>query len=184
MKKEVFYISNLLSILRIVLLIPLSYLLIFKYQEYSSLIAGLILFMGFTDILDGYTARKFNQVSELGKVIDPIADKVSFITIAIILVFKGLIPYWFLAVIILRDVLIVIFGLVLRKKIKITLMSNYPGKIAALSIGIILLFSAINNELLKTINSYLYYVSVILILYSSYLYYSRYKKTIGEQKNA
>jgi hypothetical protein len=62
-------------------------------------------------------------------------------------------------------------------------MSNYPGKIAVFGIGLILLLSIINSELLKKEFSFTYYVVLILILYSSILYLNRFLKTIGEIKN-
>ncbi len=138
--------------------------------------------MWLTDILDGYIARKFNMITEFGKIIDPLADKICIIILGIILLNLKLIPLWFVLIIIIRDVLILLFGLYLNIKHKTTLMSNYPGKIAALIIGIILLLSITNIELLKTINSYLIYISILLILLSSYIYLKRFLKTIGDRK--
>jgi cardiolipin synthase (CMP-forming) len=131
-----------------------------------------------TDLLDGYLARKLNQVSELGKIIDPVADKLVVGVIAIMMFIKELIPLWFIAIVVLRDVLILVFGLVLKRKKKIVLMSNYPGKIAVFTIGLALVFSIFKDaELLRNISSLLYYVSTILIVYSSFLYYKRFKQT-------
>jgi phosphatidylglycerophosphate synthase len=80
--------------------------------------------------------------------------------------------------IILRDLLILGFGLYLKNKKKIVLMSNYPGKIAVLIIGLALTFSIFkDSELLRNISSLLYYISTILIVYSSFLYYKRFKQT-------
>lgn len=180
MRKEIFYIPNLLSFLRILLVIPVGYLLIYQFEKSNTIIIFLLILMYITDILDGYVARKFNQVTELGKTIDPIADKIAIVFIALIIFFKGLIPTWFFLIIIIRDVLILSFGLYLKSKKKVTLMSNFPGKLAVLSIGIILLFSIINSELFIDINSYLYYISTTLMLYSSYLYFKRFLKIIGE----
>ncbi len=142
----------------------------------------LLIFMWLTDTLDGYIARKFNLITETGKIIDPLADKLCIIVIGIIVFKLNLIPLWFLLVIVIRDVLILLFGLYSTLKYKITLMSNYPGKIAALIIGIILLLSITNIELLKKINSYLIYISLILIIYSTYIYLKRFLKTIGDKK--
>lgn len=134
--------------------------------------------MYFTDLLDGYLARKLDQVSELGKIIDPLADKIAVGAIAILMFLKGLIPVWFIIIVIFRDLLILIFGLILKRKKKIVLMSNYPGKIAVFTIGLALAFSIFKDaELLSYISSLLYYVSTILIIYSSYLYYKRFKQT-------
>ena len=183
MRKEIFYISNLISYFRIILIIPVGYLLIYQFEKSNTIIIFLLILMYITDILDGYVARKFDQVTELGKTLDPIADKLAVVIIALIIFFKGLIPTWFFLIIIIRDVLILSFGIYLKSKKKVTLMSNFPGKLAVLSIGIILLFSVINSELFREINSYLYYISTTLILFSSYLYFKRFLKIIGETNN-
>jgi cardiolipin synthase (CMP-forming) len=184
-KKEFFYISNLLSVLRMVLVIPLIFLLTSGSGNRTAVIVLLIL-MFISDLLDGFLARKLNQVSEFGKIIDPLADKVAVVSVVIILFLMGRIETWFFLVVVLRDVLILVFGLYLKSKNKIVLMSNYPGKIAVLSIGLIILLCVINDdnsELLKKTISYLYYISVILIIYSLYLYYKRFSKSLGDTSN-
>jgi len=134
--------------------------------------------MYLTDLLDGYLARKLNQISELGKIIDPLADKIAVGAIAILMFLKGLIPLWFIVVVLLRDLLILTFGLILKRKKKIVLMSNYPGKIAVLTIGLALVFSIFKDtELLRILSGLLYYISTFLIVYSSYLYYKRFNQT-------
>ncbi len=181
MLKELFYISNFLSILRIILLFPLSYLLITDIEGNRSLIIVMLLSMYVTDLLDGFLARKLNQVTELGKIIDPLADKISVITLVLVLLIQSLIPLWFVLVVVLRDVLILLFGLILRGRKKITLMSNYPGKIAVFSIGLVILISTLNLSALFEIQFYLMLISTALILYSSFLYLKRYNQTIGEK---
>lgn len=176
--KEIFYLSNLLSVLRILLLIPLGYLMIFEFDSKNTLIIAIVLCMYLSDLLDGYLARKWNQVSEFGKIIDPLADKISVSVIALILLYLGKIPLWFVLIILLRDIVILGCGIYLDKKKDIRLMSNYPGKIAVFFIGVVLLFSIINSPVLTEINSYLYYLCILLIIYSSYLYYKRFRETV------
>lgn len=136
--------------------------------------------MYFSDLLDGYIARKMDQVSEFGKIIDPLADKISVTVISLILVYLGRLPLWFVAVVILRDLLILLFGIYLMRKKHITLMSNYPGKIAVFSIGLILLFSIISSEALASAVNVLYYASLSLIINSSYLYFRRFRESIKQ----
>lgn len=175
---EIYYLPNLLSVLRILLLIPLSYLMIFDFESKNTLIIAIVLCMYFSDLLDGYLARRMNLVSEFGKIIDPLADKISVTVIALILLYLGKIPLWFVLIIVLRDVFILAFGIYLNKKRDIRLMSNYPGKIAVFFIGVVLLFSIINSPALTVINSYLYIICILLIIYSSYLYYKRFREAV------
>ncbi|MEO6693607.1 MAG: CDP-alcohol phosphatidyltransferase family protein [Ignavibacteria bacterium] len=177
-QKEIYFASNIISLLRLVLLIPVSYFLLFDFESKNTLIIILVLCMYLSDLLDGYLARRLNQVSEFGKIIDPLADKISVIVIALILLYLNKIPLWFVAIVVLRDLFIFAFGLYLNNKKNIRLMSNYPGKLAVFSIGLTLLFSIINNPILIKINTYLYFISLGLILYSSLLYFKRFKETI------
>lgn len=181
MLKELFYISNFLSIFRIILLFPLSYLLINDNEGSRGLIIAILLSMYATDLLDGFLARKLNQVTELGKIIDPLADKISVVTLVLILLILNKIPLWFVLIVVLRDILILLFGLILKGRKKITLMSNYPGKIAVFSIGLVILISTLNLSALYNFQYYLMLISTALILYSSFLYLKRYNQTIGEK---
>lgn len=178
MKKEFFYISNLLSVFRIILVIPVCILFLQDFDQNKYLVLYIMFAMYVTDLLDGYLARRLNQISELGKIIDPLADKIAVGAIAILMFLNGLIPLWFIAIVLLRDLLILAFGLILKKKKKIVLMSNYPGKIAVLTIGLALVFSIFkDSELLSILSGLLYYISTFLIVYSSYLYYKRFNQT-------
>jgi cardiolipin synthase len=185
MKKDIILVPNLLSIFRFLLIPLIAFFLIYHPQE--TIIITLLLVLSFlSDILDGWIARKFNQVSELGKIIDPLADKFTVIVIATILFLYNRIPTWFFLVVVARDLLILLFGLILRKIRGITLMSNYPGKIAVFGIGLILLLTIINGEnyeLLFYVVSLLYYIVTVLILYSSLLYFLRFLETIRRTSN-
>lgn len=176
---EFFYISNLISVLRIILLIPVTYLLLTDFEGQNTLIIILVLCMYLSDLLDGFLARKLNLVSEFGKIIDPLADKISVIVISLVLLYLGKIPLWFVAIVVLRDLLIFGFGIYLNKKKDIRLMSNMPGKAAVFSIGLIILFAVINSPLTLKLNTYLYFISLALILYSSFLYFKRFRQTLS-----
>ena len=179
-QREIYYASNLISIFRLVLLVPVSWLMINSFESKNTLILVLVLCMYFSDLLDGYLARKLNQVSEFGKIIDPLADKICVIVICLILLYLGKIPLWFVAIVVLRDVFILAFGVYLNQKKDLRLMSNYPGKIAVFSIGLVILFSIIDSPVLHEINNYLYFICLALILYSSLLYFKRFQNSVKE----
>jgi cardiolipin synthase (CMP-forming) len=182
MQSEIFYISNLISIFRLILLVPVSYLMLTGFDSKNTLIIILVLCMYFSDLLDGYLARKLNQVSETGKILDPLADKISVIVISLLLLYLKKIPLWFVLIVVFRDLFIFGFGIYLNNKKDIRLMSNFPGKLAVFSIGIIILFTIINNSVLREIINYLYFISIALIIYSSYLYFKRFRETISTRK--
>ncbi len=137
--------------------------------------------MYFSDLLDGYLARKNSQVSEFGKIIDPLADKIAVVSISLALLYIGKLPLWFFLIIALRDVLILGFGIYLNSSKDVRLMSNYPGKAAVFSIGLVILFTLIDSDKLTSIIYILYFVSIALILYSSFLYFKRYLEAINDK---
>src|SRR5512133_2814178 len=96
MKNKIFNISNTLSLSRIVLLLPLVALLFATDWPHRRIYAILLMVLGMvTDSLDGYFARKFNEVTELGKIIDPLADKICVAVIVVVLAMLGDIPVWY-----------------------------------------------------------------------------------------
>src|SRR6266508_3278098 len=104
-------VPNLLSFVRI-LLIPVFVLLILHHGTEQ---AGLILLGAVvaTDWIDGYIARHTGQVSNLGKVLDPVADRLAIVSALIAMVARDAFPLWAALLVIVRDGLILIAGLVL-----------------------------------------------------------------------
>lgn len=135
--------------------------------------------MYFSDLLDGYIARRNSLVSEFGKIIDPLADKIAVIFISLSLLYAGKLPLWFFAVIALRDILILGFGMYLNSRKDVRLMSNYPGKAAVFCIGLVILLSVIDSRSLYALRNIMYFISIALILYSSFLYFKRYLEVVN-----
>ena len=127
--------SNILSGFRLLLTIPAVYA-VWIANDY--LLMGIFAVATISDVLDGYLARKLNQVTEFGKVIDPLADKVLVDGVTLILMIQNRIPIWFGAIIIGRDVLILLGSLFAANKMKFVMPSNYIGKAAVVSIGLTL----------------------------------------------
>jgi CDP-diacylglycerol--glycerol-3-phosphate 3-phosphatidyltransferase len=176
--KDLFKISNLLSIFRLLLAIPFWILLDnFDNQSIRYFAAGLCLFAAFTDILDGYFARKLNQVTELGKIVDPLADKVVIGVIILKLFLIGEVSLFLFLLIIGRDVLILIGGLFIAKKIGWVIPSNIIGKITVISISLLLLLIIIGIDRSEIVFELFYHSSIALIFISLIMYsFNAYKK--------
>lgn len=129
-------LSNALSLLRLFLVIPLIFTLGGGYRWAT---VALCLGAAATDFLDGYFARRNNEISDLGKILDPLADKVFVAGTVIILLVQGALPFWFVAVVLGRDLLILIGGILIERRTGVVLPSNYPGKIAVLVLSLTLL---------------------------------------------
>jgi CDP-diacylglycerol--glycerol-3-phosphate 3-phosphatidyltransferase len=118
-------ISNLLSFVRLLLAAPMAMLLMDSHYL-SAILLGAVAVI--TDLLDGYLARKLNQISEFGKIIDPVADKFVMASVVIPLALNNIIPMWFLCAVVARDLIIMIGGLYAKGKIGLVIPSNYVGK--------------------------------------------------------
>jgi cardiolipin synthase len=99
-------LPNLLCVLRIALVYPVAAGIM---QERYGVVLVLFALAAFTDALDGFLAKRFGWTSELGKVLDPLADKLMLVTVFVCLSVAGLSPWWLAAMVILRD-LVILFG--------------------------------------------------------------------------
>lgn len=100
-------IPNILSFFRIVLIVPFVY---FFLEKNYVLAAVMLILSGLSDACDGFIARKFNQVTELGKMLDPIADKLTLIAIMVCITIFSPIVLPVMIVLILKDVIMLIGG--------------------------------------------------------------------------
>lgn len=175
--------SNFLSLLRLLMAIPLWYL--FDYLSVPGMrviIFSVCVFAALTDILDGYLARKMNQVTEFGKIIDPLADKVAMAAIIIKLFATGEIPFYYFIMIIARDILIFLGGIFVSQKIGRVLPSNVLGKITVINIGIVILLIVLGIHKDSFVFLSLYSLSIILIVVSFVAYIIRAKEFLKRKK--
>ena len=132
---RVWTIPNAISALRIAL-IPVFVLLI---VDPDTATAGLILFavVVATDWVDGTIARRTGQVSELGKVLDPVADRLAIAAGIIALAVAGLFPWWAAILIIGRDVLVLAVGAFALSRRHVRLDVRWIGKVATFSLMVV-----------------------------------------------
>lgn len=98
-------LPNYLSMLRIALVLPITWLL-WQHQVMSAF--WLMLIAGFSDALDGFLARRYGWQTELGTLLDPLADKFLIAAMYLVFTLQGLIPLWLVALILTRDILILL----------------------------------------------------------------------------
>ncbi|MEE9443557.1 MAG: CDP-alcohol phosphatidyltransferase family protein [candidate division Zixibacteria bacterium] len=126
--KHIFLPSNLMSITRIILA-PIIILIMISDSHNADRIALLVLIIaGITDFLDGFLARKLNQVTKLGLILDPLADKILAIFLIVALVVIRDFPLWLVLLVIGRDILIVLAGLFVMGKRDAVPASDIIGK--------------------------------------------------------
>ncbi len=163
--------SNLLSLIRLLTAIPFWFLLDdFNSSQTRIIIFALCIFAALTDILDGFLARKYNEVTELGKIIDPFADKIVIASIIIKLFSIGKVDLFYFILIISRDILIFIGGIIVSSKIGKVLPSNILGKITVINISLVILLILFNLSEDNVVFNLLYYLSITLIIISIIAY--------------
>jgi CDP-diacylglycerol--glycerol-3-phosphate 3-phosphatidyltransferase len=181
-ENKIFNASNSLSFFRLLLVIPAWFAFNnFDHNIARYSVAAIGILATITDILDGYLARKLNQITEFGKVIDPLADKVLVVFVVLNLFLLGEIPDYYFYMIIARDVLILLGGLIVAKKIGKVLPSDYIGKATVLSIAFVLLMILLNVDSKSMPYLILYYLSIILIFASFANYLIKAAKVLSQK---
>lgn len=102
------YLPNLICLARIALIWPILSLLAVHDYGWA---AAFFLVAGVSDLADGYIAKRFGWTSELGKWLDPLADKCLLIAVFVVAAWAGLVPRWLTAVVVTRDVMIALGAL-------------------------------------------------------------------------
>lgn len=143
--KDVFTIPNILTYIRL-LLVPIFIWLMFDKGIDNNIYwaFGVFVFASITDIVDGAIARKFNMVSDIGKVTDPLADKLLQISTLLCLTIVGRVHWAFVVILFAKELYMVLGGIVILKGFKsdFVIESNIWGKVGSVinTIGIILAF--------------------------------------------
>lgn len=120
---KILTLSNALSLLRILLFLPFVYF----YERDEKVIAFVVVLLAIaTDWFDGRVARWTNTVSELGKILDPLADKLSAALIGLYLLVRGELPLWFVVLVVVRDA-VVFFGGIYAKQKKHVITTALPA---------------------------------------------------------
>ena len=183
---NVWTIPNVLTIIRIIL-IPVFVVLFFKGEK----IAALCVFCAasLTDMLDGYLARKLNQITDFGKLFDPLADKLMVLTAMVCQTFWGPLPLVAVIIVALKELVMVLGGVFMLSK-DVVVYSNYFGKAAQVGfIASLILsffhdrFEAGNIRLLgMTPDILLLWITVVLAITAMAVYAAAAAKTIRKKE--
>ncbi|MDO9026720.1 MAG: CDP-alcohol phosphatidyltransferase family protein, partial [bacterium] len=157
-------LPNLLSLLRIGLL-PFIVLCLKAGQNEWALI--LMLLVVATDYFDGFFARRLGQVTDSGKILDPLADKICVNTLTMALWLWRDFPLWAAVLIVVRDLMIVAGALFMMKKRRMVPVSNWPGKIAVTVMAATIICYSLSWQ---PWGLYLLYGSVVMTVVSGMIY--------------
>jgi cardiolipin synthase len=131
LRQQFLTLPNLLSMLRLAL-VPVFLTLLINSHFYSAILV--LALASLTDYLDGFFARRWNQVTRLGQLLDPAADRLYIFSTLVGLAIAGIIPDWLMWVIIARDVVLAVAYVVLANHGYGPLPVHFLGKVATFSL--------------------------------------------------
>jgi len=171
-KTDFFLIPNLLTFIRF-----FSYPFIFYFLKEDNLFLAVffIAVAGITDVLDGFLARTLNQISDLGKILDPFVDKLGIgIFILYTTLYKGF-PVWACVLVVTKEILNLLAGLLVIRKRKFIPVSTFWGKLNACVWSFIILFYVLELDYIKKI---FLGIGVIVILITATVYLRTFIRSI------
>lgn len=142
-KREIFTVPNLMSYFRILLIPVFCWLYLTAETDADYLwAAAVVLISSLTDLFDGMIARKFNQITELGKVLDPVADKLSHAALAVCLAIRYPLMWALIALMVVKEGYMGLMGLHFLKRGLMLNGAMWFGKVctASLFVGLLVLF--------------------------------------------
>ena len=165
------YIPNILTVIRF-LIIPFIVINIFL----GNYILAFVFFTlsGLTDIADGFIARKFNLVSNFGKLMDPLADKLTQIATLTSLVINNIIPIWILLIVLLKEFIMIVGASFLYGK-DVVVYSRWYGKLATVLFYIAIVISLLLKQfsfspIWSNLDFCLYCLALVATIFSLIMY--------------
>ncbi len=178
-------IPNILTVARFFLIPAIIYFILINNYPLALLF---LVISGITDVLDGWIARKFNFITNFGKLIDPLADKTTQIAVLLTLAFKNIIPFWIIIVVVVKEAAMIAGASFLYGK-ELVVSSRWFGKLAtvlfyvaiACSFGIYhwnTIAAVPENSVapLPQFDLWIYYLALAATIFSLVMYYITFYK--------
>ena len=171
LKKEVLSIPNIMGYFRIIL-IP-----IFLYTYYNAtsakdyyIVAGIVCISGITDFLDGYVARNFNMITELGKFMDPFADKLTQAALVFCLASRHKLMWYLVGLFILKEGFMAVMGIIMLRRGKKLDGAKWFGKVCTAVLYVVMFILILLPSINDFIANNLIIICGIFMLMSFILY--------------
>lgn len=177
-KEQILTIPNLLSLIRL-LMIPLIIRLYVVKEEYVLSVAVIVL-SGITDVLDGYIARRFNMVSDLGKIVDPIADKLTQFALIACLYNRYTGVRYLLVLFAVKEIIMAVFGVVVMRKKDSINSAQWFGKATTFVLYATMVILFLFPSVPELYASVMFVVCAAMILMSMVKYLAFYRRLLSE----
>jgi len=185
--KDLMTIPNAISFIRILLITPFVAFFIQRMYVAAAITVGI---SGLSDLFDGWIARKFHQESELGKVLDPLADKLTLIAVGVCLIFIEPYVLPLMIIMVLKDVLMIIGGTIVINQGVIPPKSSWYGKLSTfmfyISVGTVVLmaiFGYVNKPLSLTVLGITAAMMIFSLVNYAIIFFKIQKQVKNKEKN-
>lgn len=177
--KKIFTIPNLLSSCRL-LFLPVFVWLYMVEENYK--MAALVLAVSeLTDMADGYVARRFHMISDLGKVLDPVADKVTQGVVVLCLTARFPVMKWLVGLFIAKELIMMVSGLLVIKKTGRVHGADWHGKVTTCLLYFTMFLHIIWYEIPEAVSNVFAVACMVMIVISLILYLKQYVQVFQEK---
>jgi len=175
-------IPNAISTFRLIL-VPI-FVVVFTFNTTESRIAaGIIFFIAcVSDLADGYIARKYNQITPLGKILDPLADKLIQLAAVICLVIYAKLQVWVLVIFVLKEMLLIGGSAKMLSDNIGVLPSNFIGKMASFCFYGLLFWSIILKNFNGLVIDCLFALALVITIIAFFVYYFEYQQIVKKTR--
>lgn len=180
-KTKILTIPNLLSLLRLLMIPLFIWLYLHGYKRWT---AAVLLLSGLTDVVDGFIARHFNQVSDIGKALDPVADKLTQAAMLLCLIAHYpmmIAPFCLLAV---KEIFAAVSGLIVIRRTGIVPGAEWHGKVTTLLLYGMMILHVVWQEIPAWLSNTLNGGCITMMLVSLVLYARRNLRMIRDAQKA
>lgn len=178
-RAEAFSIPNVLSYFRL-LLIPL-FIVLYVQEDFTEALITLAA-SGLSDILDGRIARKYDMVTDLGKVLDPVADKLTQCAMMLCVAMRYPAMWWLLGLHVVKELIMLVMGWYVLKRTDTVNSAIWAGKLCTGVIYAVMMLHVILPHLPQPVSVGCTIVCAGLIVLSLIVYTARYVKILGGKK--
>ena len=171
-KHQILTVPNLLSLVRLILIPIIVWLYSFEKNYYAAI--GVILLSGATDIVDGWIARHFNMISDFGKALDPLADKLTQGTLLLCLLSKYELMCGMIVIFAFGEITKFTLGIIIAKKHDQVIGAKWYGKANTVVINMTMMLLILVPQMNKEISNALILLCGAIMIIAHALYFNLY----------
>ena len=177
-KEQILTIPNLLSLIRIIMIPFIVWAYLGLENEY--LVLGLIILSALTDIVDGFIARRFHMVSDFGKILDPIADKLTQGTVLICLALEYKLIRILIIIFAVKELIMGVMGAITLKKYGEVNSAKWYGKVTTTLLYAVMMCLVIFPNIGEVVSNILICICIAVVILSLLLYMNFYRSVWKE----